>query len=357
MALLTSNNKSSGSDGFWGKKEGKYGKWVLGLLGIGAVALFAKSLPALTAFVMGTGDLLIAIARFSFIAALFGGAVYFLMQPKIKNLIFYWFRGLMSLTVNGYVNKNYIQIMKTYMERLNEKLVIVGEHIKNLSRAKSKIEHGLRDYESQIRDYLSRASDCRGLMEKEQDPDKRSQFEAEMRSNSSKAAALKKSIATLQEQERRLDIMYKVVEKVRRYSALMVDKIQFNTKLMIDQHEYVTSASRAVAGAQNAVLGGDEERRLYDQAMETMTAKTREEYGEIEFMLNEFKDIIQSEDVNQSIYEEAGLRLLNEWENKMDEKLQSDASFLDVTELSKTPEPVKLSSQKSEASAASKWIN
>jgi len=73
-------------------------------------------------------------------------------------------------------------------------------------------------------------------------------------------------------------------------------------------------------------------------------------------MLNEFKGIIQSEDVNQSLYEEAGLKLLSEWENKIDEKLQGDASFLDVTELKPQQEPVKLAAGEQKTSSASKWI-
>lgn len=356
MAMLTSNNQSGKGNDFWDKKEGKYGKWVLGILALGGVALFAKALPTLTAFVMNTGDLVMALARLAFILAILGGAAFFVTRPKMKNLMFYWYRGMMSLIVNGYVNKNYVQIMQTYMERLNEKLLVVREHIKNLSRAKANIDHGLADYEAQIKEFLNRASDCRSLMEKEADPDKRNQLENEMRSSASKAAALKKSIITLKEQAQRLDIMYKVVDKVRRYSELMVDKIKFNTKLLIDQHNYVTNASRAVAGAQNAVMGGDEERRLYDQAMETMTEKTREEYGEIEFMLNEFKGIIQSEDVNQSLYEEAGLKLLNEWESKIDEKLQGDAAFLNVTDIDAAPEPVKLAAGGTKTTSASKWI-
>lgn len=358
MGMLTTTNSSSptkGSD-FWDKKEGKYGKWILGILIIAGVVGFTKLLPTLTEFVMGTGDLLMALARLALIATSIFAVGFFVTRPKMKNLIFYWYRGLMSLIVNGYVNKNYIQIMQTYMERLNEKLVIVREHIKNLSRAKANIEQGLAQYETDIREYLNKASDCRTKMERETDPEKRAMFDTEMKSCASKAAALKKSIVTLKEQKQRLDIMYKVVEKVQRYSMVMVDKIQFNTKLLIDQHKYITTASRAVAGAQNAVMGGDEERRLYDHAMETMTEKTREEYGEIEFMLNEFKGIIQSEDVNQSLYEEAGLKLLSEWENRIDEKLQDDASFLNVSELSPMAEPVKILANQKTTSSASKWI-
>lgn len=354
--LTTNNSPGSGGSDFWDKKEGKYGKWMLGLLAIAGVIGFTKILPTLTEFVMGTGDLLIALARLALIATSIFAVAFFFTRPKMKNLIFYWYRGLMSLIVNGYVNKNYIQIMKTYMERLTEKLEIVETHIRILSRAKGNIDMGLVEYNKQINEFLADASNCRNAMLKETDPERRVDLETQMKINSGKAASLKKSIITLQEQAQRLDVMYKVVKKVQRYSSIMVDKMQFNTKLLIDQHKYITTASRAVAGAQNAVMGGDEERRLYDQAMETMTEKTREEYGEIEYMLDGFKGVIQSEDVNQSLYEEAGLKLLAEWESKIDEKLEGDMSFLDAPVLTKSAEPVKLMSGQQSSFAENKWL-
>lgn len=357
MGLLTKGN--SPNDAFWQAKEGKYGKVILGLLGVVAIIGLAKALPFMRDFVMDAADFTWQMIRFISLLALAGSIGWIVTRPDFRNMVFYWFKGIVSKMVTGYAEKSFIQIMQTYMDRCDEKVRIATAHISHLIKSKGAIQKDIDTYEKDIAEYLDKASKLKRLIASEGpegNEERHAGFKREIIALSGKAATLNGSLSVLKDQVARLDMMYKVVDKVCKYAGIMAEKLRFNTNILITEHKHIASAHSALTGAQNAVMGGSEEDRLFKQSMEIMTRRTGEDMGEIEAMLNGFKGMIVSNDADNALYEADGLKMLEEWDATMDAKMNDGLSFLDPVHLNKHKEPAAIAASKGSDSPASKWL-
>jgi len=357
MGFLT--KKETKPNSFWDTKEGNYGKVGIALLALAAIIGFTKILPTLTAFVMGTGDLLMALARLGLIGMGIWAVGFFVTRPSFKTMVFYWYRGLMSLMVNGYINKNYLKVLRTYMERCDEKCIVVKSHVKDVARNKGTLEQGVQKYKKILEEDLKRGSGAQRLLEQETDPELQMKYKMVVSEVAGRLGTTRSAIANLESQVQRSATMLAVLNKVYSYTQAMADKLKFTVEVKLDEHNMVSSAHKALVGASNVVFGGDEERRFFNQSMETMATKTGENIGDIESMLSDFKGVINMYDVDNALSEEEGRKMLAEWDAKIDAKLADGLSFLDLPLKAEQPEPVAVLASKgneSSNSAASKWL-
>lgn len=357
MGLLTKNDSPNAN--FWEAKEGKYGKAIIGLLALVAIVGIAKALPFLSDFVMDAANFTWQMIRFAALLAIAGSIGWIVTRPAFKNMAFYWFEGIVSRMVTGHARRNYLEIMQIYMDRCEDKVKLATKHTSDLLRSKGAIQQDVDNYKRDIASYMEKASKLKRLIADEGpegNEERHAGFKREIIDLSGKAAMLDKSLAVLTNQIARLDMMYKVVDKVCKYAGIMANKLRFNTNILITEHKHVASAHSALVGAQSAVMGGSEEDKLFKQSMGIMIQRTGEDMGEIDAMLNGFKSLIVSNDADNALYEADGLKMLEEWDATMDAKMNDGLSFLDPVHLSKHKELAAIAASNGGSSPASKWL-
>lgn len=358
MGFLAKQQPTNASNSFWSKPEGKWGAGGIVLIALALGVAVYKLLPTLIAFVNGAADLGMALVRLAFIIGVPALLIFFMTRPKMRTMLFFWYRGLMSLMVNGYINKNYVQIMRTYIERMTEKALAIKTHTQDVSRNKSRMEGEMRRYEQSLKEDLEGASEAKRLMNETQDQSLKDKCKQKIAKIQGRLGTTRDAITARKVEVDRLAMMLKVLEKLGTYSDAMVEKLSYKVETMVEQHKSVAQARSAFANAREIAFGGNEERNFFDQSMETMTAKTDADVGDIEAMMNELRDPMNSHDVDTAISEAAGRKMLEEWEAKMDAKLGDNFSYLDEgTTLTAQPEAVKLEAKATSTdSAASKWL-
>uniref|UniRef100_UPI00388F9EDD hypothetical protein n=1 Tax=Acinetobacter sp. TaxID=472 RepID=UPI00388F9EDD len=70
--------------------------------------------------------------------------------------------------------------------------------------------------------------------------------------------------------------------------------------------------------AKKILMGGTDQKELFDQAMEYVVNDYGMKMGEIENFIENSKGFVEGLDLQNGVYEESALKKLQEWENKAD---------------------------------------
>lgn len=362
MGFLTKQDSSSTSKpSYWQTPDGKWGKWALVLIGgLAAVGFVTKLLPMLTAFVSGAADLTMALARLGLIAGTIAIVVAFLMRPEVRTMLFYWFRGLISFAKNGYISRNFVQIMRTYVENGREKLIDLSSNLRNLNRQKGIQDESLRQRHVEVQKLMSDGLNIQKRLETETDEDIITDLKRMLSSIAGKIGDYKESIAGKEASIKRLVMMLKVIKKMEGITATLVDRLHNKVEMKISDYQMATEANKAVKSAWDIAYGDGEGKEFYNRAMETISDQTGAKIGDIEMMMEDFKSIMLKQDLDNMAFEEVGMKAIEEWEAKHESRL-TDFTFLDkMPDLKAVPQTVKVSAKAEDTtdgnSTAGKWL-
>ena len=130
---------------FWKKPEGITGLLFLAAI-IGGVGFLAFALPwatilANTAYMVAT------------IAAL-GVLIYMVLDPKMRNLVFYGYKSIMRVITGAFVQIDPIGILKTYVEELQNNLRKMNKQISQLRAQMHKLKELIVNNEREIKNNL-----------------------------------------------------------------------------------------------------------------------------------------------------------------------------------------------------------
>jgi hypothetical protein len=193
-------------------------------------------------------------------------------------------------------------------------------------------------------------------VEKWTDPEIIQQLKIELTTIAGSVGDADASLKMLQAESSRLDLMLKVLRKAEMFTAAMVGRLSSKVERMIRNHETISKARSVFMHAREVAFGGSAARDMFDDSYELMLKRTDEDKGDIDAMMDEFKSAFNTHDVNAKLSEEAGKRLLAEWDQKMDAKLQDNLSYLEGDAALVTPEAIPVATPNTAEKAASKYL-
>ncbi len=354
MGMLMKSNDTNQKE-FWTKKEGPWAKLGLGLMVIAVALLLGKAWPHLIAFVNGAADFTLALVRAGLIVGVVGFIVYTLTRPKIRTMLSYWYKGLISFIVNGYVSRNYVQIMRTYIADMQERLGLVRSSIRDVSKGKGIVDGDIDRTVTEIKEAVERRRDIESLLRTETDEEVIQKLKIELNSIAGSVGDADASLKMLRSEQVRLDMMLKVLRKAEMFTGAAVGSLSKKVERMIRNHETISKSRSVFMHAREVAFGGSAAREMFDDSYELMLKRTDEDKGDIDAMMEEFKSAFNTHDVNAKLSEEAGKRLLAEWDQKMDAKLQDNLSYLESGTVA-TPVVVPAAASNAAEKAASKYL-
>lgn len=356
MGMLMKSNGVVPQQTFWDKKEGMWGKLGLALMVIAGVIGLSKLWPYLIAFVNGAADLTLALVRAGLIIGVVGFIVYTLTRPKIRTMLSYWYKGLISLIVNGYVSRNYVQIMRTYIADRQESLNSIKSSIREVSKSKGTVDGDIARTSEEIQEAVKRRRDINSLLTTETDPVIIQKLKVELSTIAGSVGDADASLKILKAESERSHLMLEVLRKAELFTAAMVGRLSSKVERMIRTHETISKSRSVFMHAREVAFGGSAAREMFDDSYELMLKRTDEDKGDIDAMMEEFKSVFNTHDVNTKLSEEAGKRLLAEWDQKLDAKLQDNLSYLEGDLTTTTPVAVPAAASSGAEKAASKYL-
>ncbi|NNF35952.1 MAG: hypothetical protein HKN68_17725 [Saprospiraceae bacterium] len=320
--MNTFENSDFKPKSFWKRPEGTTGAiFLIGILaGLGYV-LFKYS-AAILSFIGTTLGILASLL-------VLGAIIYMILDPKMRTLVSYMYKSFMRWVTGIFVTIDPIGILKNYIDDLQDNLKKMSKQIGSLKGQMRKLKSIVEDNNGEIRKNMLIAKKA-----KEQGNDKA------MMLSSRKAARLKESNTKYTALHNKMSILYKVLSKMYSNSEILLEDTKDQVKVKEQERKAIRASHSAMRSAMSIIKGDTDKRAMFDQAMEVIADDVANKVGEMERFMEMSADFMDSVDLQNGVFEEQGLKMLEEYEKKSTLLLLGGKEIVDdndVLEL-KTPD-------------------
>jgi len=283
---------------FWQKPEGKAG--MVGLAGIilGGGYLLYKALPYLISLTEN-------ILYLSLLLMGLGALIYVILDPKIRNLVFYIYKSVVRAITGAFIQIDPIGILRTYIGELKNNLKNMSAQLAIVKGQMQRLKILIEDNQRTIENNLKLASKA-----------KESDKQAIMILKSRKAGRLKESNMRLDDLYKKLELLYRVLLKMYENSEIMLEDIEDQVMVKEQERKAIRASHSAMKSAMNIIAGNSDKREMFDQALEAIADDVSSKIGEMERFMEMSTNFMQSIDLQNGVFEEEGMQLLEKWEKE-----------------------------------------
>ncbi len=131
-----------------------------------------------------------------------------------------------------------------------------------------------------------------------------------------KAGRMQESNMKLGDLYKRMEILYRVLTKMYENSEILLEDIKDQVEVKQMEREAIRSSHSAMRSALNIISGDKDKRVMFDQAMEAVADDVSRKVGEMERFMELSANFMDSIDLQNGVYEEKGLDMLEKWEKE-----------------------------------------
>ncbi len=329
MASKSYKNKT-----FWQRPEGVTGAIFLIALIIGGGFLLGSVVPALVVLAQNTIYLTVMLM-------VLAGLVYVLLDPKMRGLIGYGYKSFMRWITGLFVQIDPIGILKSYVEDLQDNLRNMNKQINKLRGQMHQLGEIIHKNKKEIQSNLELASKAKAA-------DNRAMVVLKSR----KAGRLRDSNLRLDELYKKMEVLYRVLKRMYENSEVMMEDIKDQVELKEQERKAILASTSAMRSAKNIIQGDKDKKAMFDEALEAIADDVSQKVGEMERFMEVSANFMDSIDLQNGVFEEEGLEMLEKWENEsmslllgpekktILQQANDDSTVLDLNEPIKTPERV-----------------
>jgi phage shock protein A len=291
--MTTTKQKS-----FWSRPEGTTGALFLtAILGALGYVLFTSA-GAILGFITTTIGIVVSLL-------VVGAIIYMAVDPKMRTLVSYMYKSVMRKITGLFVTIDPIGILKNYIDDLKDNLKKMSKQIGGLKGQMRKLKTIVGDNNKEIEQHMLIARKA-----KEQGNQKH------MLLSSRKAARLKESNTKYTALHKRMSILYKVLTKMYSNSEILLEDTEDQVKVKEQERKAIRASHGAMRSAMSIIKGDSDKRAMFDQAMEVIADDVANKVGEMEQFMEMSADFMNSVDLQNGVFEEQGLKMLEEYEKK-----------------------------------------
>lgn len=291
---------------FWKRPEGVTGLiFLIGLIAGGGYLLFTF-MPVLLQLAQNTlylGLMIMAIAAIAYI----------IIDPKMRNLIGYMYKSIMRGITSLFVQIDPIGILKNYIEDLQKNLREMGKQIGALKGQMRRLKGIIDNNNRQIAQNMK-------LANKAKQQDQTSMVILKAR----KAGRLKESNLKLEDLYKKMEVLYRVLTKMYSNSEILLEDTKDQVMVKEQERKAIRASHSAMRSAMSIIAGNNDKRAMFDQAMEAIADDVANKVGEMERFMDISSNFMDSIDLQNGIFEEEGLAMLEKWEKESTSLLLGD---------------------------------
>jgi len=281
---------------FWERPEGITGGLFMAALLLGGGYLLYQALPTLITLASNTlylAGLLAALAAI----------IYMVLDPKMRNLVWYIYKSIMRAITGVFVQIDPIGILKSYIEDLKDNLGKMNSQISNLKGQMYKLGEMIKQNNANIKNNLNLAGKA-----------KETGREALMVLQARKAGRLQDSNVKLEDLYKRMEVLYRVLTKMYENSEIMLEDLSDQVVVKEQEYKAIKASHSAMRSAMNILSGNSDKKYMYDMALEAMADDVGQKVGEMERFMDMSKNFMDGIDLQNGVFEEEGLAMLDKWE-------------------------------------------
>ena len=292
---------------FWRKPEGVTGALVLGGLALGAGLLLINSIGAIIA---ATSSML----GLAGIIGVLGIIVYMALDSKARGLLWYVYKSTMRWITGLFVQIDPIAILKNYVDEMSGNLKKMNKQILQLRGQMHKLKELIINNQKEISSNLTLANEAKEVSNKQV-----------VILKSRKAGRLKQSNMKLEDLYRKMEVLYRVLKKMYENSEILKEDVSDQVEIKAQEMEAMKASHSAMTSAMSVIRGDSDKRAMFEMALEVVADDVSAKVGEMERFMEMSESFMGSIDLQNGIFEEEGLKMLEKWEKEnslllMDEK-------------------------------------
>jgi hypothetical protein len=321
---------------FWERPEGVTGAIFIAAIAAAIGFITVKS----AAFIVGA-----LASTFGLVTMLvvLGAIIFMALDSKARNLIWYMYKSVMRWITGIFVKMDPIAILKGYVSDLKENLRKMNRQISMLRGQMHKLQELIINNRKEIQSNLHLASQA-----------KETDKQAVMILKSRKAGRLKESNMKLEDLYKKMEILYRVLGKMYENSEVMLEDIQDQVEIKEQERKAMHASHSAMKSAMNIIAGDKDKRMVFDMALEAIADDVANKVGEMERFMDMSENFMKSVDLQNGIFEEEGLRMLEKWEKEgvssilgeqkqtLLKEAEDESNVLDINAPLKRPEKVEV---------------
>ncbi len=286
------------SKSFWQRPEGIAGGLILAGLVVGGGILLSNILPVLVSLAQNTLYL-------SGMLAALGAVIYLVLDPRMRNLVWYMYTAAMRWVTGLFVQIDPIGILKSYIEDLEKNLRNLSKQIGAL-RGQMRLLKGIMDgNNTEIQKNLALADRA----QKQGD-------EKNLTISTRKAGRLQEANGKYDALLKKMEVLYRVLSKMYENSEIMLEDTRDSVTLKEQEYTAIKAGHNAIRSAQSILTGNPDQRAMFDQALEAMAEEVSQKVGHMERFMDTSRNLLDSIDLQNGVFQEEGLQLLEHWEKQ-----------------------------------------
>lgn len=291
-------NTANTDKSFWSKPEGVTGAiFLIGIIGLAGWTLLTYGTALLAAVQTGIG---LAIGL-----AVLGLIIYMALDSRTRTLFSYIYRSIMRKITGIFVTLDPIGILKNYISDLESNLRKMGKQIGNLKGQMRNLKNMVSKNNEEIENNLAIARKAKQL-----------DNEKQMVLSSRKAARLKETNSKYVALHNKLSVLYRVLTKMYSNSEILLEDTKDQVRVKEQERKAIRSSHSAMKSAMSIIKGDPDKRAMFDQAMEGIAEDVANKVGEMERFMELSSDFMNSIDLQNGIFEEKGLQMLEKYEKQ-----------------------------------------
>lgn len=283
---------------FWKKPEGKVGILFLGGLAAGLSFLIGFFWPIIITL---SQDVLSLSIFLVFMASL----GYLLLDSRIRSLINYFFKTSMKKITGLFIKVDPIGVLKNHVHDLKKKLEDMTRQLNKLRGQMHRLNEIIITNKRNIENNLQLASKAK---EEEQ--------QSVMILKSRKAGRLKESNVKLEDLYKKMEVLYRVLTKMHENSFILMEDVKDQVLVKEQEQRAIHTSHSAMQSAMSIIKGNPDKRVLFDNAMDAVAEDVSEKVNEMERFMDMSSNFMDSLDLQNGIFEENGLEMLENWEKE-----------------------------------------
>ena len=298
---------------FWKRPEGTTGlMFMLAILAGGAFVLFKYS-GALLAFLGNTLGIVVTLA-------VLGAIIYMALDPKMRALVGYMYKSTMRAITSVFVTIDPVGILKNYVDDLESNLKKLGKQIGSIRGQMRKLKNIVGSNNTEIKENMVIARKAKELGNQKQ-----------MLLSSRKAARLDESNKKYEALHKKLSVLHRILTKMHSNSEILVEDTKDQVRVKEQERKAIRTSHSAMKSAMNIINGNSDKKVMFDQAMEVIADDVANKIGEMEQFMEMSSSFMDSVDLQNGVFEEQGLKMLEEYEKKSSILLLGGAEKMDDT--------------------------
>ena len=215
------------------------------------------------------------------------------------------YQSAMRWLTNLFVEIDPMGILKAYIDDMKLNLKKMRRQIASLRGQMHQLKELILNNQKEISTNLNMASEAA-----------QSNKQAHVILKTRKAGRLQNSNMKLEDLYKKMDVLYRVLNKMYDNSEVLVEDVQDQIHVKEQERKAIMAGHSAIKSAMSVIKGDPDKKALFDASLEMIAEDVSKKVGEMERFMDLSQSFMQSIDLQNGIFEEEGLAMLEQWEKE-----------------------------------------